>query len=353
MDYIKNIKDIYFGEGSLKELLNKNIFPHNYKSKLFFIDKFFKKTSIFKKFISNKDTFFYVDTDSEPSTDSIDKIIYDLKKKNKPDVIIGIGGGSTLDTAKAISNLLNNLGPSEKYQGWDLLKKEGVFKIGIPTISGTGAESSRTSVLINFRKKIKLGMNSRFSIFDKLILDPNLTKTVPKNQFFYTGMDTYIHSFESLHGSYKNSLADLYSKEAIKLVVQVFDSRNIKSKKNRKNLMLASYLGGLSISMSMVGVVHPLSASLSVIFGIHHCLANCIVMRAIKEFYPYNYNEFWHLAKKQRIFIPRLNLKYNKILFNKLIKSTLIHKKPLQNALGKNYKKILNSAKLTELFKKM
>ena len=81
MDYIKNIKDIYFGEGSLKELLNKNIFPHNYKSKLFFIDKFFKKTSIFKKFISNKDTFFYVDTDSEPSTDSIDKIIYDLKKK--------------------------------------------------------------------------------------------------------------------------------------------------------------------------------------------------------------------------------------------------------------------------------
>ena len=70
-------------------------------------------------------------------------------------------------------------------------------------------------MLINKKKNLKLGINSNFSVFDQLILDPNLTKTVPLNQYFYTAMDTYIHSFESLNGSFRNSIADNYNISAL------------------------------------------------------------------------------------------------------------------------------------------
>ena len=110
--------------------------------------------------------------------------------------IIGIGGGTLLDMAKAVSIMLTNEGEAKDYQGWDLVKSPGIFKIGVPTLSGTGAETSRTCVLTNYDTGVKLGMNSHHSVFDVLVLDPNLSQTVPKDQFFYTAMDTYIHCVE-------------------------------------------------------------------------------------------------------------------------------------------------------------
>ena len=68
---------------------------------------------------------------------------------------------------------------------------------------GTGAESSRTCVLTNNKTGKKLGMNSDFSVYDLIVMDPDLTKTVDKNQYFYSGMDSFIHSFESINGKYK------------------------------------------------------------------------------------------------------------------------------------------------------
>ena len=80
--------------------------------------------------------------------------------------------------------------------------------------------------------------------------------------------------------------------------------------KNRERLMVASYLGGCAIATSYVGLVHPLSAGLSVVFGLHHCVANCIVMRAMEEYYPKPFQEFWEMAEKQKIKIPKRNLQW-------------------------------------------
>ena len=120
---------------------------------------------------------------------------FSSKQDNKPVAVIAIGGGSTLDTVKAVSNLLNNPGVAEDYQGWDLVKNPGIYKIGVPTISGTGAEASRTCVMTNYKKNLKLGMNSEFTIYDQLILDSDLSKTVPRDQYFYTAM----HNLHTLH----------------------------------------------------------------------------------------------------------------------------------------------------------
>ena len=82
---------------------------------------------------------------------------------------MGVGGGATLDTAKAAANLLTNGGKAEEYQGWDLVKKPGVYKIALPTLSGTGAEATRTCVMTNKRTGLKLGMNSDYTVYDQVI----------------------------------------------------------------------------------------------------------------------------------------------------------------------------------------
>ena len=95
-----------------------------------------------------------------------------------------MGGGTTMDVAKAVSNLLTNGGKAEDYQGWDLVSLPGIFKIAIPTISGTGAEATRTCVMTNTKTGLKLGMNSDHTVFDQIIMDPLLTATVPKGPIF-------------------------------------------------------------------------------------------------------------------------------------------------------------------------
>ncbi len=178
-----------------------------------------------------------------------------------------------------------------------------------PTISGTGPEASRTCVMTNSKSGIKLGMNSDFTIYDQLILDPNLTKTVPREQYFYTGMDTYLHCIESLNGIYRNAIGDAFSNQAIELCREVFFSEDMMSDENRERLMVASYLGGCAIANSFVGTIHPFSAGLSVVLGTHHCIGNCITMGAMEQFYPKEYEEFFKMAEKQNIEIQRGLLK--------------------------------------------
>ena len=201
---------------------------------------------------------------------------------------------------------------------------------------------------------LKLGMNSDFTVYDQIILDPDLTNTVPRDQYFYTGMDAYIHCMESLRGSYRNAIGDAYSDQTIQLCRDVFLGGDMMSDENRAKLMVASYLGGCAIATSYVGVVHPFSAGLSVILGIHHCVANCITMRAMEQFYPEGYREFWQMTKYQGVTIPEgicRNLTDEQ--YDSLYASTVIHQKPLINALGENYKDILTREEVKKIFLKM
>ena len=116
--------------------------------------------------------------------------------RETPAGIVGIGGGSAMDIAKAVSLMLNNPGSSADYQGWDLINNPAVYHVAVPTLAGTGAEISRTAILTGPVKK--LGINSDYTLFDQILLDPELLAGVPKDQWFYTGMDCYIHDVESL-----------------------------------------------------------------------------------------------------------------------------------------------------------
>ena len=358
MNNSKNILNYMFGKGAisnLKGILDNKQSNNNYV--IYYIDEYFKNSELVNNLpIMDEDEIFFVQTKIEPKTGSINKFRDELvkNKKNLPKAIVSIGGGATLDTGKAVANLLTNSGNAEDYQGWDLVENSGIYKIGIPTVSGTGAEASRTCVMTNEKSGLKLGMNSDYTIYDQLILDPNLTKTVPREQYFYSGMDTYLHCVESLNGRFRNAIADAFSQQAITLCREVFLSEDMMSDKNREKLMVASYLGGCAVANSFVGVIHPFSAGLSVVLGTHHCIGNCITMNSMKEFYPKEFEEFNLMADKQDINIPiGIASNLDEDTYLKLYNSTVIHEKPLSNALGNSFKDTLTLEKVTEIFKRM
>lgn len=356
----RNVLHYLYGQGTIADLAA--ILAERRGATLghavFFIDDFFEQHGLPKGLdaVESDDLVIYVNTADEPTTAFINLLRNKVLKETKelPSAIVGIGGGITMDVAKAVSNLLTNGGNAEDYQGWDLVKVPGIFKVAVPTISGTGAESTRTCVMTNPDNGLKLGMNSDYTVYDQIVLDPDLTSTVPCNQYFYTGMDAYIHCMESLSGSYRNAIGDAYSDQTIRLCRDVFLGEAMMSDENRAKLMVASYLGGCAIATSYVGVVHPFSAGLSVVLGLHHCVANCIVMRAMQEFYPDGYNEFWQMVECQGVAIPEgICQGLTDEQYDRLYASTVIHQKPLTNALGEDYKNILTHEKVKEIFLRM
>jgi len=362
---IKNVERVNIGSGSLGELpgaiaerraiaLQSNAPTYA----IFFVDEYFRDQdeTISRLGIEDGDFVHFVETEHEPKTDGIDRLVAMIRDGGfgTPSVVVGMGGGITMDTAKAVSNLLTNEGSAADFQGWDLVKRPGVYKIGIPTVSGTGAEATRTCVMTNTASGLKLGMNSDFTVFNHVILDFDLTKTVPRDQYLFTGMDAYIHSIESLAGSYRNAIGDAFSRENVNLCRAVFSSEDMMSDEARENLMVASYLGGLAIATSYVGIVHPFSAGLSVVLGTHHCVGNCIVMRGMEEFYPREYDEFWTMVERQNVTVPTgIARDLTDRQYQALIDATVIHTKPLTNALGENYRTVLTDEKIIEIFRRM
>ena len=362
---VKNVGRYSVGSGSISELapllagIRLTAQTAGRSSRVvFLVDEYFSGEETLDVRIGavETDLIIFIATNHEPSTEGIDQLVARLNDEGfgSPIAVVGMGGGITMDSAKAVSNLLTNGGKASSYQGWDLVKVPGIFKIGIPTISGTGAEATRTCVMTNPESGLKLGMNSDFTVFDHVIMDPDLTATVPRRQYFYSGMDAYIHCVEALSGAYRNAIGDAYSRETISLCRSVFLDGDMLSPESREKLMVASYLGGCALATSYVGLVHPLSAGLSVVLGVHHCVGNCIVMRAMEEFYPHAYNEFWNMASRQNIEVPSgICSELNDDDYLALYNATVIHQKPLTNALGVDFKSVLTPEKVTSLFKMM
>lgn len=360
---VRNVSGFTVGKGSVGQLASfvdaRRKHPAASSSvAVFVIDEFFRSRPdvVASLGIARGDVVRYVSVAHEPTTDGIDALTDAIRGElgALPATIVGVGGGTTMDTAKAVANLLTNGGAAADYQGWDLVKVPGVHKIAVPTISGTGAEATRTCVMTNTKTGLKLGMNSDYTVFDQMVLDPDLTATVPRDQYFYTGMDAYIHCVEALRGSYRNAVGDAYSRETVNLCRQVFLGDDMMTDEAREKLMVASYLGGCAIATSYVGVVHPFSAGLSVVLGLHHCIANCIALNALGEFYPEEHAEFRTMLEKQRVPLPHGVCKgLTDEQLERLVAATVVHAKPLTNALGEKFRDILTDDKVVEIFARM
>src|SRR6201991_3427219 len=351
----KMVGYVVYGRGSFNQL-DEILAPQRKGDApvVFLVDHFFENSPLARRIpLKGKDKIIFVDVTYEPKTTYVDSLADQLKDEfGTVSGIIGIGGGSTLDLAKAVALMMNNPGSSADYQGWDLVKQAGVYKAGIPTLSGTGAEVSRTTVLTGPTKK--LGMNSDFTPFDQIVLDPELTANAPVNQRFYTGMDCYIHCIESLQGTYLNEFSKSYGEKALDLCRKVFVEKDQWDNESDDMLMMASYAGGMSIAYSQVGVAHAVSYGLSYLLGTKHGVGNCIVMNHLEEYYPEGVKEFKCMVEKNKVDIPQNVCKgLTDEQFDTMINVSLGMKPLWENALGKDWEKKMTREKLRGLYEKL
>lgn len=304
----KNIDKVVYGPGAFDQLdhiLTEKRNEHD-QFMVFIVDHYFRDKALADRIpLHDQDMIFFEDIDKhEPTTQQVDRLRDTIRdKKGIPAGVIGIGGGSIMDIAKALSLMMTNEGSSSLYQGLNLVKKPGVYHLGVPTTSGTGAECSMTAVLTGPEKK--LGLKCDWTVFNQVILDPDLTATVPRNQWFYTGMDCFIHCVESESGIFYNEFSRAYGDQALKLCREVFlgpDSGQTPI--NNEKLMIASLFGGLSLTYSEVGACHAFSYGLSFVFGTRHGIANCIAFNHLREFYGDAVDEFEDMVKYHQIDIP-------------------------------------------------
>ena len=300
------------------------------------------------------DKLIFISAATEPTTTQVDELVSKIKNEfiNLPSGIIGIGGGTLLDLAKAVSIMLTNPGSAADYQGWDLVKHEAVYHVGIPTISGTGAEVSRTTVLLGPERK--LGINSDYTPFDQVVLDPDLCIGVPKDQWFFTGMDCFIHCVESLNGTFLNAFSQSYGEKAYDMCLDIFLHDTLSESEARGQLMMASWHGGMSIAYSQVGVAHAMSYGLSYVLGIKHGVGNCIVFQFLDEFYPEDVKTFRKMVEKHKIKIPQnicKNLAEDQM--EKMITVSMGMAPLWENALGIDWEQIVTREKLRDLYSKM
>lgn len=302
--------------------------------------------------IRDGDRLLWVNVDQEPTTVTVDSLVETVQSAgpNPPAGVIGVGGGSVMDLAKAVSVMLTNPGSAADYQGWDLVENSSIYHVGVPTLSGTGAEVSRTAVLIGPVRK--LGINSDYSVFDQIVLDPDLTATVTDEQRFYTGMDCYIHCVESLNGTYLNAFSRAYGEKAMDLCREVFLAE--RTPESEEKLMIASLYGGMSIAYSQVGVCHALSYGLSYVLGLHHGIGNCVVFDALEEFYPESVDEFRTMCDRHGVSLPRhLTSSLSEDQFNTMTRVALSMDPLWENALGPDWKSRMTEDRVRELYEAM
>lgn len=305
----KNIEKVVYGRGAFSTMdsILEPVRKENDHFVVYLIDNYFIDSDLSKRLNAQPgDVIKFIDVEpSEPTTDQIDNLRDEiLGDKGLPSGVVGIGGGSIMDIAKALSLMFTNEGSSTLYQGLNLIKKPGIYHLGVPTISGTGAEVSMTAVLTGPEKK--LGLKCDWTVFNQVILDPELIASVPRDKWFYTGMDTYIHCIESENGILNNAFSHAYAEQSLKLCRDIFlgDVAG-QTAENDDKLMVASLMGGLSLTYSEVGVCHALSYGLSKILGEKHCYANCVAFQHLEDYYPQGVVEFKTMLKKHDVTLPQ------------------------------------------------
>ena len=222
-----------------------------------------------------------------------------LAKKEKAGCVIGIGGGSTMDVAKAIAALVKNEGKAEDYIGLGLVKNPGLPSIMVPTTAGTGSEVTFTSVFTMREKKAKGGINSPYLYPHTAILDPELTLGLSPEVTAYTGMDALTHAIESFTSLQAHFMSEPISYKAIETISSNLRGAVFKGDEYRfrENMMQGSYLAGLGLAMSGVGAVHALAYPLGALFDIPHGIANALMLPYVLEYnYPGNMDKFSLIA---------------------------------------------------------
>jgi alcohol dehydrogenase class IV len=229
--------------------------------------------------------FLFDRVEPEPPAPIVDEAAQFIKEKGI-DIVIGVGGGSSLDVAKGASLLACNTGHVLDYCGMDLIPKRGLPKILVPTTAGTGSEVTRVFVVTDKRDNMKKVVYSNYAISDLAIVDPMLTISMPSKVTADTGMDALVHAIETYVSMNATPFSDLLASKAIALIAKYLPMAFAKSEniEARYHVSFASLLAGLAFASGGLGAVHALAYPLGTEYHLPHGRTNAIMLPHVMEF---------------------------------------------------------------------
>lgn len=225
------------------------------------------------------------DIPSEPTAEDVDKGIK-AYRESKCDCLLAVGGGSAIDTAKAVSVMLTNEGEISEYMGLDKIKKIGVPLIAVPTTAGTGSEVTIFTIITDARNDVKMLIGGGLLMPQVAIADPLLTLSMPPALTAATGMDAMCHAIEAYVSLKANPLSDMFALSAIELLSDFLrpawaNGNNLEA---REKVMIASLKAGVAFTNSSVTLVHGMSMPIGANFHIPHGLSNAVLLTTVMEF---------------------------------------------------------------------
>ncbi len=204
----------------------------------------------------------------------------------QPDLLIGLGGGSSMDCAKGINFLYSNGGQMADYWGEGKAKQPMLPSIGIPTTTGTGSEGQRYALISNAETHQKMACGDKKARFRAVILDPELVTSMPHEVAAVTGMDALSHALESYVTRRRNPISQLFAREAWRLIETSFERflADTSDSEARAQMLLGAHLGGAAIEASMLGAAHSCANPLTAHYGITHGAAVGLMLPHVIRF---------------------------------------------------------------------
>lgn len=244
-------------------------------------------TGILQKDIANfkADVLIINDVPSEPSKTQVETV-YAQARAFDAQLVVAIGGGSVMDTAKIVAAMLVNPDFAADMLQPQRITKPSVPTVFIPTTAGTGSEATPNAIVLLEEKRIKQGIVYAGFIPNYVILDAELTRTVPPRIVASTGIDALCHAVETMISKKSNPLCRTFSLSAIQLIFQ--NLRACYTDPNdgiaRENMLLAAFYGGVCINLSSTVGVHALSYPLGGAYHIAHGVSNAILLTEVMRF---------------------------------------------------------------------
>jgi alcohol dehydrogenase len=226
-------------------------------------------------------------TKVQPNPRDIDCIKGALFAKERGvDLIVGLGGGSAMDTAKTIAVLLTHGGKPDDWAYPKTIEKISLPIICVPTTSGTGSEVTPFAVVTNIKKRYKMTLASSHLVPKVALVDPELTTTLSPSMTASTGIDALVHAIEAYTCKLANPISDILALKAIELIANNLEKAylNPSDMTARENMMLASTLAGLAIGSSDVAGVHCMAEALGGMYDVPHGIANAIFLPIMFEY---------------------------------------------------------------------
>ena len=221
----------------------------------------------------------------EPSYELVSRCVAFLRDEHCQ-VVIGLGGGSALDTAKMAAVMVGNEGDVSDYFGAGRVPHPGLPSIAIPTTAGTGSEVSPAAVFVDPRDGTKKGVRSDYVQPKAAILDPELTLGLPQALTASTGIDALTHAVECYTARAATLISDMTAERAIALIgehlpVAYADGANLAA---RDGMLMGSLVAGMALAIANVGAVHALAQALGGSHHVHHGVANSLLLPYVMEF---------------------------------------------------------------------